>query len=623
MAQNASFPSWANDLAEKYRGGTIIEFIVHGAVLDLVRAQGAKGGAEYVSLKTFLEEHIFPRRDAVITYDVSRGLTFTKEETAADFNRVVQAIDTASGTNYAAQGLPRDARRALYLIERYLRAKVDPRGPVKPKSVGVILDFANMICPAGDPSHMSGEEQATLVTLLRWANEPVFVNADLTVILVCENLAELSPALVKSPFIGKVEIKLPEEAERREFLEHRFQQLPTLQRLAKVETKVMAKLTAGLSRVNLHHVTAQAAKNEAEITGDFLNRQKKDLIEKECYGLLEFLAPRYTMDAVSGHGAVKQWLEEDAKLIREGRVDALPMGYLIMGPVGTGKTFLIQCYTGSIGIPCVKLLNFRSQWQGVTEGNWEKILNVLKATGPVGVIIDEADAALGQRDSSGDSGTSSRIFSQLAATMGDTRYRGHILWFLITCRPDILPIDLKRQGRAEVHIPLFYPESEEEQRTMFKVLAKKIGANIAEDALKDVVMPKRAGTVDLGPLDAASHDHGHDEDHEHDESCEHGDEQPSLSDIVNSQTALSGAEIEALLVRVKRRAYLNGREQITKDDVDQEAKAFSPSLSYSELALQIASAIVECSDKRFLPEKFRLLDRGQLQLVVQKLAELY
>jgi len=620
VAQNASFPSWANDLAEKYRGGTIIEFIVHGAVLDLVRAQGAKGGAEYVSLKTFLEEHIFPRRDAVITYDVSRGLTFTKEETAADFNRVVQAIDTASGTNYAAQGLPRDARRALYLIERYLRAKVDPRGPVKPKSVGVILDFANMICPAGDPSHMSSEEQATLVTLLRWANEPVFVNADLTVILVCENLAELSPALVKSPFIGKVEIKLPEEAERREFLEHRFQQLPALQRLAKVETKVMAKLTAGLSRVNLHHVTAQAAKNEAEITGDFLNKQKKDLIEKECYGLLEFLAPRYTMDAVSGHGAVKQWLEEDAKLIREGRVDALPMGYLIMGPVGTGKTFLIQCYTGSIGIPCVKLLNFRSQWQGVTEGNWEKILNVLKATGPVGVIIDEADAALGQRDSSGDSGTSSRIFSQLAATMGDTRYRGHILWFLITCRPDILPIDLKRQGRAEVHIPLFYPESEEEQRTMFKVLAKKIGANIAEDALKDVVMPKRAGTVDLGSLDAEGHDH---EEHEHDESCEHGDEQPSLSDIVNSQTALSGAEIEALLVRVKRRAYLNGREQITKDDVDQEAKAFSPSLSYSELALQIASAIVECSDKRFLPEKFRHLDRGQLQLVVQKLAELY
>src|SRR5581483_1028797 len=107
------------------------------------------------------------------------------------------------------------------------------------------------------------------------------------------------------------------------------------------------------------------------------------------------------------------------------------------------------------------------------------------------------------------------------------------------------------------------------------------------------------------------------------ESCEHGDEQPSLSDIVNSQTSLSGAEIEALLVRCKRRAYLNGREQVTKDDMSVEAQAFSPALSYAELSLQLASAIVECSDMRFLPKRFRKLDRGQLQLVVQKLASLY
>jgi hypothetical protein len=68
---------------------------------------------------------------------------------------------------------------------------------------------------------------------------------------------------------------------------------------------------------------------------------------------------------------------------------------------------------------------------------------------------------------------------------------------------------------------------------------------------------------------------------------------------------------------------LNGREQVMKSDMEQEAKAFSPSLSYSELALQLATAIVECSDMRFLPPKFRKLDRGQLQLVVQKLASMY
>ena len=41
--------------------------------------------------------------------------------------------------------------------------------------------------------------------------------------------------------------------------------------------------------------------------------------------------------------------------------------------------------------------------------------------------------------------------------MGNTEYRGKIVWFLITSRPDLLPVDLKRQGRAEEHLALFYP----------------------------------------------------------------------------------------------------------------------------------------------------------------------
>ena len=90
----------------------------------------------------------------------------------------------------------------------------------------------------------------------------------------------------------------------------------------------------------------------------------------------------------------------------------------------------------------------------------------MRAMGPVVVVIDEADAALGSREAGGDSGTSSRVFSMIASQMGDTRYRGKIVWMLLTCRPDLLPIDLKRQGRAEEHIPLFYPQDEAEVREM-------------------------------------------------------------------------------------------------------------------------------------------------------------
>ena len=105
------------------------------------------------------------------------------------------------------------------------------------------------------------------------------------------------------------------------------------------------------------------------------------------------------------------------------------------------------------------LKNFRSMWQGETEGNLERVLNLLKAMSPIAVIVDEADAQLGNRSSSGDSGVSNRVFAQIAQFMGNTELRGKVIWFLLTCRPDLLPVDLKRQGRAEEHIALFYPDT--------------------------------------------------------------------------------------------------------------------------------------------------------------------
>ena len=633
--------TWAQSLADQYRGGTIIEFIVHGNVNDLVPVNGGKS---FRTLRDYLAWELFPRREAVIFFDPSRGITFRDDETFGDFHRVAQAVDAASGTKFASQGLPRDARRALYLLERYMRAKVDPRGGAQPKSVALIIEYSQLVMPAGELSHLSDDEQATLVTLLRWANDPVFLRSDLTVCLIAENLTELSQVLVKSPHIGRIEIPHPDREERLEYLHHRFETQPELAKLSQIDVEQFAQLTAGLSRVNLNHLVSQAIANERKITAEFVAQQKKALIEKECYGLLEFLQAKHGLETVCGHEAQKTWLTHDAKLIREGKIDALPMGYLICGPVGTGKTFLAMCYTADIGIPCVKLLNFRSQWQGVTEGNWEKILNVLKATGPVGVIIDEADAAVGSREEH-DSGTSKRVFSMLANQMGDTRYRGHILWFLLTSRPDLLPVDLKRQGRAEIHIPLFYPESQEERRTMLRILGKKCGVRLEEAAL-DIDL--RMGTVGLGASDgkcaddghAHAHAHAHADDaaaageldtgvrkaegHDHssgreiggDEDWREQDAVRTVSEVIQdflARSGMSGAEVESILIRAKRRAYIEGREEVSRADLELEAKSYIPNLNPRALELQSLAAILECSDRRFLPERLNALDRDDVQ----------
>jgi SpoVK/Ycf46/Vps4 family AAA+-type ATPase len=557
-------PEWAATLAEKYRGGTLWEFIIHGNINDLV-PYNLNGKTTFVPLKDYLRESLFARRNTVIHYDLASGIQIHSPEQMRLFLNVVKAVDTASGSQFSSQGLPRDPARALFLIERFLLSQTSNNGKDRTRAA-IVIDFTQLIAPAGSVNNLSIEESTTIITLLKWAKELYFKNSDITVCLLCENLAELNDMLVKSSDIAKLRIPLPDHDERLDYIRHDLA-IGDFDKLSEIDPVKLATLTAGLSRVNLMHLVNQAIKNEKKLTLDYVKTAKKDLIEQECFGLLEFIQTKNSLDTVVGHDAAKTWLSHDALLIKDGKTDALPMGYLLCGPVGTGKTFLATCFTGTIGIPCIKLLNFRSQWQGVTEGNWEKILTVLKAMGPVGVIIDEADAAVGNRGASGDSGTSSRVFAQLAQTMGNTEYRGKILWFLLTCRPDLLPVDLKRQGRAEVHIPLFYPSTPNERKNMYMILAKKTKTPIEKDAVTNKVLKKD----------------------------------------------LSGSDIEAVLVRSKRRAYLMKQDIVTADILESTVDTFIPSVRGEEIELQELAAVIECSNKSFLNKAYREKKRGPLQ----------
>src|SRR5690606_4497668 len=245
----------------------------------------------------------------------------------------------------------------------------------------------------------------------------------------------------------------------------------------------------------------------------------------------------------------------------------------------TGKTFLITCFAGEIGIPMVKLKNFRSQWQGVTEGNLEKILNLLRAMNPVAVMIDEADAALGDRNAQGDSGVSSRVFGQIAQAMSDTRFRGKIIWFLLTARPDLMPVDLKRQGRAEEHIGLFYPSTRESREELLKVMMRRTGVKIPMEQIPDA--------------------------------------------LLNGERTLSGADMEALFTRAKFRAAAatNGRKkpEVTPEILQAVVDDFIPPTYPVEVELQSLAAVLECTSRAMLPEMYRQMEREQIVRRVEEL----
>jgi SpoVK/Ycf46/Vps4 family AAA+-type ATPase len=181
---------------------------------------------------------------------------------------------------------------------------------------------------------------------------------------------------------------------------------------------------------------------------------------------------------------------------------ALPMGYLLCGPVGTGKTFLVECLAGEAGAPVVKLKNFRDRWVGSSEGNLEKIFRLVRALGRCMVFIDEADQTLGRRESgSGDSGLSGRLYSMIAQEMADTANRGRVLWILASSRPDLIEVDLKRPGRVDVKVPLLPTATPEESARLIATLAKRYGLTLTDADLAELT-PRMPTLVTPGAAEA-------------------------------------------------------------------------------------------------------------------------
>jgi AAA+ superfamily predicted ATPase len=472
-----------------------------------------------------------------------------------DEQRLEEMVTLANRKVGDLSTLSKEPSAAIGLLDRVVRNNL-MAAEADRLSVAVIVDQASYVFPAGDPGRLSAQASSQLVTMINWATNPHVKRLNMAFVLVDEKRADLSERLTSNPHVASIEVPLPTEPERVRFVNTTVD-ASALARFSDYDAAQLAALTAGISLTDLNVIVQSAREGGRRLDSNVFRELKKLLIERQCHGLLEFIEPKWTLDTVVGHEAAKARLREDAALLKRGSLDSLPMGYLICGPVGTGKSFLAQCVSGEIGAPCVMLKNFRSKYVGETEGNLERVLSVLRAMGPVVVVVDEADAALGGRDQDGDSGTSSRVFGMIASQMGDTKYRGRIIWMLLTARPDLLPIDLKRQGRAEVHIPLFYPTDEAEIRQMFVILANKMGSRVSPDDIPAI--PQR----------------GH----------------------------LSGADIEGMVGRARRKSLLAGQDHITRESLAEVVLQFMPSTQGMERELQEIAAVIECTDRQFLPRQ--------------------
>jgi hypothetical protein len=566
----SALPTWAKEMRDLFRSGACAQFILHGNIFDAVPQEG-----RMLSVRSFLDEVMFTGYDVVLHYDRSRGVRAVKG--GEDWGEWLRG---ALGDDARNQTYLREPGSALELIDRYLLRTLNLQSigdkDAATRKLAVVIDFAEFVVPRGDAVSLGGAFSANVVKVLGWANDPAILHANIVTVLLTEEMHDLNELVVENPHAVALRVPLPSEAEMQEYLTALVAtQLPELPANSDVPLDSLARRLTGLSRVGARRVLALALKNGERITAQWLTRMKKDTIERECQGLLEFIESDFTLDHVAGLDAVRTWLRDDAELLRRGVLHALPMGYLIAGRIGTGKTFLVTCWAGELGIPCVVFKNFRDRWVGATESNLEKIFAVLRALGQVVVFVDEADQAAGKREGGeGDSGLSGRVYSMLAKEMSDTRNRGRIIWVFATSRPDLLEVDLKRQGRLDVHIPLFPPETTAERRALLLAVARKIRVPVGEGDL------------------------------------------PELPEHVT----LGGNEIEGVLVRGLRIYELSAEPRRPLREILLEVfREVRPSAHTRKLEYMDLVAVKECTDAQFLPPRYRDLAPEEIERRIEEL----
>jgi len=444
-------PGWLSPVLERYQAGASHLFLLHGNVRDR-----HPFGPDYLPLGEGLRQ-LCARRSVVVSYDVSSGLSFPDPAREKEFRR---------GLGLKTAPFPADPTRALVLLDALLASE-----RLAPGSVGIIIDYAHALAPSGPGS---AAERQNITTLARWATEPRIAARRPLVFLIAPSVGDVSDEVYAGASGAEVvRVEKPAVEARADFLRARRENYSDLK--WELTPEELAAETGGLGLDQIEDILQRARGVKEPVSRANVVARKIDLLKQEYSEVLEILEPKHDLSAVGGLEHATSELKEVAQIMRSGQTAAAPLGIVLMGPPGTGKSYLAECFAKECGMLCVRFKPLRQMYVGQSERNQEKAFAAIRALAPVVVLVDESDQAEGgSRDQgSGDSGVTERMRASAFNFWGDSSLRGRVLRIDITNRVDLIDAAMRRSGRTDLKIPILMPD-EQARRQIFEVTVKKL-----------------------------------------------------------------------------------------------------------------------------------------------------
>jgi ATPase family associated with various cellular activities (AAA) len=351
------------------------------------------------------------------------------------------------------------------------------------KPLLIIMQFAGSLFPDGDFDRLSELDRQRLVTFLNWINDPFFSKSGNVMLLVSDTKSEINRRVLALPVTDHVEIPLPSAMERAYFATQYGAACATPDQALQFELSQEAFVedTAGLKLTSLEDLLETCRRTGEPVKRKDVLAEVNLILEAELGDVVKVNIPSHSPRDIIGSEATTAILRSIFQ--RCDHPETAVSAVLVSGPNGGGKTFQMEAFAAESGRIVIELTGLRGMWYGQTDKLFERLRWHIATYGKVLILVDEAHTAFGSVHHSDTHETEKRLAGNIIKMMGDPRFRGKVLWALMTSRPDELDPDVK--SRAPLQIPIFDLEGDERQH-FIRELFQRRGISLNTDEVQHV-----------------------------------------------------------------------------------------------------------------------------------------